>query len=114
MAGSVLIGVLTATFLIGRRGQPGHPVRPVQTAPQTELAGGIPFVSTADLETALDDAGVDDTVADAVVEENEEARIAGLRISLAVLALIAVLALFCTRMIPTVPVGHDPESTTSV
>ena len=52
--------------------------------------------------------------ADAIVEENEEARIAGLRVSLAVLALMAVLALFFTRGIPTVPVGHDPESTTGV
>ena len=44
--------------------------------------------------------------ADAIVEANEEARIAGLRLSLAVLALIAVLALFFTRAVPTVPVGR--------
>ena len=54
--------------------------------------------------------GVEGDEADAIVEENEKARIAGLRVSLAVLALIAVLALFFTRGIPTVPVGHDPSS----
>ena len=44
-----------------------------------QLAGGIPFVSDADLEKALDDAGVPAAEASAVLEENESARIAGLR-----------------------------------
>ena len=114
VAGSVLIGALTASFLIGVQDNPDIPSDLADTA-ETELAGGIPFMSTADLETALDDAGVDGDEADAIVEENEKARITGLRVSLAVLALMAVLALFFTRGIPTVPVGHDPpESTTSV
>ena len=42
---------------------------------------------------------------DAIVEENEKARITGLRVSLAVLALMAVLALYFTRLISTEPVG---------
>ena len=109
VAGSVLIGALTASFLMGVQDNPDIPSNVAETA-ETELAGGIPFMSTADLETALDDAGVEGAEADAIVEENEKARITGLRISLAVLALIAVLALFFTRAIPTVPVGQDPAS----
>ena len=49
--------------------------------------------------------------ADAIVDENESARIDGLRLSLAVLALVAALALFFTRMLPTVPVGSETAST---
>ena len=77
---------------------------------QIELAGGVPFVSDADLEAALG-RGRAAGAADAVVEENEAARIDGLRLSLAVLALLAALALFLTRLLPTQPVGGTrPES----
>ena len=41
----------------------------------------------------------------AIVDDNEAARIAGLRLSLAVLALLAALALFLTRLLPTRAVG---------
>ena len=70
-----------------------------------ELAGGIPFVSTKDLRAGLEEADLSSPEVDAIVEENEEARIAGLRVSLAVLALMAVLALYFTRLISTEPVG---------
>ena len=46
-----------------------------------------------------------DEQAQAIVDENEAARIAGLRLSLAVLALLAAVALFLTRALPTEPVG---------
>ena len=49
---------------------------------QVELAGGIPFISDKDLETALDEAGVPPKTADAIVDENADARIDGLRASL--------------------------------
>ena len=48
-----------------------------------ELAGGgIPFISDKDLQAALDKAGVPPETADAIVEENANARIDGLRASL--------------------------------
>ena len=40
--------------------------------------------------------------ADAIVDENADARLVGLRASLAVLALIALVALFFSRRLPTV------------
>jgi hypothetical protein len=46
------------------------------------------------------------------VETNAAARIAGLRVSLAILSLVAVLALFLTRLLPSEPVGgtrKEPE-----
>ena len=78
-----------------------------------ELAGGVPFVSDQDLVTALDQAGVPTAQADVIVDENESARIDGLRVSLFVLALIAAIALFFTRLLPTAAVGspeqRDPQ-----
>jgi hypothetical protein len=65
-----------------------------------ELASGIPFISDADLQTALQDAGVDEQTADAVLDEYGEARLEGLRTALALLALFAVIALFFTRRVP--------------
>jgi hypothetical protein len=69
------------------------------------LAGGAPFISDADLDQALQEAGLPPEQAQAIVDENEEARIAGLRLSLAVLALFAAVGLYLSRLLPTRPVG---------
>ena len=110
LAGSVLIGALAASFIGGIQDNPDVPDE-VASAAEVELAGGIPFVSDADLQTALADTGLPDEQVDAVIEENETARIAGLRLSLVVLALLAVLALFFTRLLPTAPVGSAKAGT---
>ena len=72
---------------------------------QVELAGGIPFISDADLETALDEAGASSETTDAAVDANADARLDGLRSALAILAVLAVLALFLAQSIPTRPPG---------
>ena len=66
-----------------------------------QLAAGAPFVSDADLEAALSDAGVTGETADAIVDVNAQAQADGLRAALFVLALIAFLGLFSARRIPT-------------
>jgi MFS family permease len=107
LAGSVLIAGLTASFLTGIENNPDVPDQVSQTA-QVELAGGVPFVSDADLDAALTEAGVSDKAASAIVDENEKSRITALRLSLAVLALLAALAIFLTRLLPTQAVGSAP------
>jgi hypothetical protein len=79
---------------------------------QVELAGGIPFVSDKDLATALDNAYVAPQTAAAVVQENSNARIAGLRTSLSLLAIVALIALFLTRKIPTEQPGAHAKTKT--
>jgi len=101
LAGAVLISTLSSSFFTGIEGDPDVPAD-VTAQAEVELAGGIPFVSDADLESALDDADVPKATADAIVEENATARIAGLRASLSILAGIALLAIFFTRRIPLV------------
>ena len=99
LAGAVLISVLTASFFSGVAHNPDVP-KSLVTQGQVKLAGGVPFLSDKDLKIALDKAGVPTTTADAIVVENTDARIAGLRSALAVLALIALVAVMFSRRLP--------------
>ena len=82
-----------------------------------QLASGIPFISDAELETALGAGGVDEPTTQAVVEVNEQARLDGLRAALALLAFFGVIALFFTRRIPLRQPGsaevHGPPAVAS-
>jgi len=108
LAGAILISTLTAAFFVGIQSNPAIPDDLAVNA-QTELATGVPFVSDNELQTALDDANVPPDASKAAVDENAEARIAGLRSALAVLALISLLALLFTRGIPTVQPGAEAK-----
>ncbi len=111
LSGSVLIAALSASFLSGIEENPAVPTK-VSQAAQVELSGGAPFISDADLAQALEDTDLSPAQADALVEENESARIAALRLSIALLGLLAAIALFLTRLLPTHPVGKEPEAAT--
>jgi MFS family permease len=107
LAGSLLIAALTAAFLQGVQDNPSIPQQ-VKSQASVQLASGVPFMSDADLRAALQDANVSSEVTTAALEVNSDARVAGLRSALAVLALIALLGLFSARRIPTRP----PQSPT--
>jgi MFS family permease len=109
LAGAVLISALTASFLTGVQNNPDVPKNLASKA-QVELAGGIPFISDKDLKTKLDQADVPPQTADAIVAENADARISGLRSSLSLLAVIALVALFFSRRIPTQQPGALPTT----
>jgi MFS family permease len=121
LAGAILISALTTSFFSGIDENPDVPDS-VTSQAEVELSGGVPFISDDQLGAALAEAGVTGDTADAIVAENEEARLAGLRASLALLAVVALGALFTARSIPTrqpgtaaMPVtagGTDPEGTT--
>jgi MFS family permease len=100
LAGSLLIAALTASFLHGIEQNPAVPAQ-VSAKASVDLAGGIPFISDSDLEKALTKAGASDKEAQAVLDENRQARLDGLRVALAALALIALIGLFFSRRIPT-------------
>ena len=71
----------------------------------SELVGGVPFISDAQLQTALADAGVPQADADAIAEINATARLEALQVAFALVGLVAIGALFITARIPTVPPG---------
>ena len=107
LAGAVLISALTSSFFANIADNPDVPDRVVSEA-EVQLTSGVPFVSDKDLEAALDEAHVRPSVTDAIVDENADARIDGLRAALAVLALFSVLAFVAARRLPKVQPG-DPR-----
>ena len=104
LAGTILIAVLTTTFLGSVAADPAIP-QEMSSKAQVELSAGIPFVSDADLYAALAKANVPTETADAIVRTMHRARINGLRAALAVLALLALAGL---ALHPAPPDRADP------
>jgi hypothetical protein len=71
-----------------------------------KLAGGVPFVSDADLEKALNEAHVSSRTTDAALDAYRDARIDGLTSALAILAGLTIGALFFAQRIPTAQPGR--------
>ncbi|MFH9430613.1 MFS transporter [Streptomyces sp. NPDC017615] len=106
LAGSILIAALTTSFLTSVEQNPAIPAE-VKGQATVELQSGAPFLSDAQLESALEEAGTSTEVARAALDANTEARIDGLRAALAILAFAALLAMFFTSRIP----ATQPRST---
>ena len=104
LVGAVLIGSLTSTFLTGVSHNSAIPPEVVSHA-TVELESGIPFVSDSDLKKGLAASTLSPASQDAIVTENDTARLVGLRTALSVVALVIVVALFLGRLLPTSPVG---------
>jgi hypothetical protein len=110
LAGAVLISALTASFVNGIQNNPAVPESVKAEAP-VKMAGGIPFVSDAQLHAALDEAGVPSDTAAAIVDENSKARLDALRAALAVLGLIGLTG-WISRRIPSRQPGSIPSDET--
>ncbi|MET9886435.1 MFS transporter [Streptomyces sp. NPDC006430] len=100
LAGSILIAALTSSFLTSVTENPAVPEE-VKSQAAVELESGIPFLSDAQLQDALDEAGTSPQQAQAVLDANAAARLDGLRAALAILAFAALVAMFFTQRIPT-------------
>ncbi|MFI0506454.1 MFS transporter [Streptomyces albogriseolus] len=108
LAGSILIAAMTSSFLTSVEQNPDVPAE-VKKQATVELESGVPFLSDAELKSALAEAGTAEKVARAALDANEEARIDGLRAAVAILALVALLAMFFTSRIPkTQPASAKP------
>jgi Na+/melibiose symporter-like transporter len=113
LAGSILVTALTASFLTGIAENPAVP-KELSLQASVELAAGIPFVSDVQLESALQQAGLDPSTTQAILDVNEQSRVDGLRAALALLVLIAVIGLFFTRPIPQHQPGGQLEAETTI
>jgi EmrB/QacA subfamily drug resistance transporter len=107
LAGSILIAVLTASFLTHIEMNNAVP-QSVKDKAHTELSAGIPFMSDKQLEAATKEAGASSEVTQAALDANAQARLDGLRAGLTVLILIAAVALFFVGRIPTRQPGSEP------
>jgi EmrB/QacA subfamily drug resistance transporter len=99
LVGSILIATLSALFLQGIAAHPDVPASLTAHAEAT-FGAGVPFVSDSHVTATLQAAGVPETTINAILAVNASARLSALRAALAVVALVAVLALFFTRWIP--------------
>ena len=100
LSGAVLIAALTTSLIAGIQNNPAVPAD-LKAKAKTELASGVPFLSDKDLAAALEKANVPKDAADAIVQDNADARIDALRSSLSVVAMIALIALFFSLSLPT-------------
>ena len=107
LSGAILISALTTSFFTGIQSNPAIPASLSEQA-QVELAGGVPFIPDDQLSAALKSVGVTGDTASAIIDENEAARIDGLTASLAVLAVLGLIALYFAGGIPT----RQPGATT--
>ncbi len=104
LAGSVLVAVLSASFLSGVMQSPQVPQAAKQKA-EVHLSAGIPFVSDAQLRAVLQKAKAPAKVMDFVLNDNRVSRVKGLQTALALVAIFAVAALFFTGRLPRAPAG---------
>jgi hypothetical protein len=106
LAGSLLFATLTTSFVTNIQQNPDIPNR-VKEKATTQLTGGIPFVSDADLEKALDQTHLRSKTTDAAIASYQNARLDGLRAALGILAVMAIVALLLAGRIPTVQPGKE-------
>lgn len=104
LAGSVLIAVLSASFLAGVVQSPQVPEAAKQKA-QVYLSQGVPFVSNTQLRAYLQHAKASEKVVAFLENDNVLARVKALQTALALVALLCVVALFCTGRLPRIPAG---------
>jgi MFS family permease len=109
LTGAIIIAALSSSFLTGVEENPAVPAN-LKAQASTNLSGGVPFLSDDELNAALKEAHVPPKASDAIVEENESARLVGLRTALAVLALLALVGLFSTGRIPSQQPSSVPEA----
>jgi EmrB/QacA subfamily drug resistance transporter len=100
LAGSIMIAAVTSAFISNIAQNPDIPAR-AKSQSQVKLAGGVPFVSDADLESALNEAHATSRTTDAALDAYRDARISGLRSALGILAVMALIALFLAQRIPS-------------
>jgi MFS family permease len=99
ISGSIMIAAVSAAFITNIQHSSAIPAEAKSRA-SVELAGGVPFVSDADLEAALEKAGASSTTAEAALDAYRDARLKGLRSALSILALLTLVALFMAQRIP--------------
>jgi hypothetical protein len=99
LAGSIVITVLSSSLILGVQENAQLPESVKQSA-VTKLATDVEFISSSALEAGLIEIDADPVVIENLIDENMQARLKALDSALAILALMALIALFFTGRIP--------------
>jgi EmrB/QacA subfamily drug resistance transporter len=110
LVGAVLIGSLTTSFITGVTDNPAVPAS-VTSQATVQMESGIPFISDSQLRSALESTNLSSATQDAIVTENANARLIGLRSALWLVALLIVVGLFFTGMLPRRALAATPGAT---
>lgn len=104
LIGSMLIATLSTSIIAGVQANPDVPAAAKEQA-TTQLAGGVPFISDTQLVAVLEDNSVPESTAEQIIDINSDARLDALRVAFTVAALLGILALFFTGLVPRTAVG---------
>lgn len=108
LIGAVVISSLGSLLLKGVEASPTLDAALKQQA-SVQLSSGVPFVSDAQLQQALTQAGVPADQQKAVLDANASARLGALRRGMVVLSLFVVLTLVLSTRLPDRPLTAAPE-----
>ncbi|OGO57997.1 MAG: transporter [Chloroflexi bacterium RBG_16_69_14] len=108
LIGGIVLTGLTSTFVANIQANPDISD---EVAAQVSVAvgSGIDFVSTADVEAAVQAAGLDEATSQAIVDEYEAAQLQSLRTGLLIAAFLAFGSLAFTRDLPHGPPSSEEE-----
>jgi hypothetical protein len=105
-----MIAAVGSSFLTNIQQNDAIPAKAKSEA-SVQLAGGVEFVSDAQLEAALDEEGASSQTTDEALDAYQGARIDGLKSALAILAAAMLVALFFAQRIPTIQPGAAKAAT---
>ncbi|HST17254.1 MAG TPA: MFS transporter [Gaiellaceae bacterium] len=106
LAGSLMIAAVTTSFIANIQASSAIPDR-VKSDAKVQLAGGVPFISDADLEAALNEQHLSSRATEDALDAYRDARLDGLRSALGILAVLAIVALFFAQRIPERQPGEE-------
>jgi MFS family permease len=104
LIGGVLLASLTTGFQKNVAGDPSIPAS-VQTLVAEKTEAGVQVISESDAVAAAESAGLSSQEVKQVADHYMNAQVDGLRLSLAIVAILALLSLLLTAGLPSVPVG---------
>jgi hypothetical protein len=108
LIGAVVIGALGTLLLQNVQASPALDAQLKQQA-SVELSSGVPFVSDAQLETALSGTDLSATEQQAILDANVDARLGALRIGMIAIALFALLTFLPAGRLPAKPLVDVEE-----
>jgi MFS family permease len=104
LAGAILFSALASQLLLGINGSQEISAAVKQQA-SVQISTGVSIVSDADLQKALDAAGVPPDEATAILDVNDSARAKAMRDAMLALAVVELGAIALMRRFPKHPVG---------
>jgi hypothetical protein len=109
LVGAVVIGSLGALLLTGVQRSDALDAA-LKDQASIKISSGVNFVSDAQLEDALQQAGLSEKEQTAILEVNADARLDALRRGMVVVAFFVLIAMFLARHLPREPLVPEDAS----